>query len=266
MMRYIRESITKHASDDVLIKLMSMNNKLKGRPSTVRVHEENIYIVDDGSKVVYTPRRSRLGRYFFGVDKQCQLLSEDYLLQNISFNEGDVVVDCGANNGEIGIWAHNNNLKYYAFEPEPLESRCCDLNNYGGEEKTIRKGLWFEKTTIHWHSKPESADSSIIEIPDTEDVTSIDTTTLSDFAKEEGVDRIRLFKLEAEGAEPEVLQGALDILDKIDYIAVDCGYERGKEKTHTFMEIYKTLSEHDFEIVAAEFKRVVFLFKRKDAQ
>ena len=263
MMNCLREFITDHAPDPVFINLVNINNKLKKRPGKLSQYNKDIYIVTDGKKNAYSPRRSRLGRYYFGIDKQCESLAKDYLLDNITFKKGDVVIDCGANNGEIGIWANHKGLTYFAFEPEPLESQCCDLNNFDGQKKTIRKGLWFENTTIHWHSKPETADSSIIEMPETEDVQSIQTTTLSDFVNEEKIDNIRLFKLEAEGAEPEVLQGALPVLDKIDYMAVDCGYERGMDKKHTFMEIYNTLTDHNFEIVAAEFWRVVFLFKRR---
>lgn len=264
-MDFIREIIRKYASDSIFIYLTNLNSRLKKRNSIARVYKENIYEINDGSKTIYTPRRSRFGRYAFGINKQCKKLSKDYLLNNITFQPNDIVIDCGANNGEIGIWANSKNLKYYAFEPETLEAECCDLNNYNGDKKTIRKGLWFEETTIHWHSKPESADSSIIEINDTENITSIQTTTLDSFVKSEKINNIKLFKLEAEGAEPEVLKGALNVLNQIDYIAVDCGYERGIEKSHTFIEIYKILTENNFEIIDAKFKRVVFLFKRKNA-
>lgn len=263
MIKFLREFVTLYAPDNAFIAIVNLNNRLKKRKATVSQYEKNVYAIRDDRTVVYTSRRSRFGRYFFGILNQCTALSRQYLLHNIDFHAGDIVVDCGANNGEIGIWAQSKNLKYYAFEPEPLESRCCDLNNFKGEKKTFRKGLWFEKTTLHWYSKPESADSSLIEISETDSVTSIETTTLADFVAENNIERIRLFKLEAEGAEPEVLQGALSVLDRIDYIAVDCGYERGIEKKHTFMEVYTTLRDHQFDIVAAEFKRVVVLFKRQ---
>jgi len=254
------------APDAFFLPLINTYNTFTGRGAVVtRLDGEAIYAVEQGGRKAHTSRRSRLRRYFFGIDKQCDALSKEYLLNNISFQDGDLLVDCGANNGEIGMWAHSKNLDYYAFEPEPLEARCCDLNNFGGEKKTIRKGLWHEEAVLKWFSKPESADSSLIEIEETDKVVSIETTTLEKFVMENNLNHIRLFKLEAEGAEPEVLQGALGVLDKIDYIAADCGYERGKDKRHTFMEVYKVLSAHDFEIVAAEFRRVVFLFKRRDA-
>jgi FkbM family methyltransferase len=264
MIQFIREFVTVYAPDIVFIPLVNLNNTLKRRRAYIRLQEPNIYSIDDGVQKIYCARRSRLGRYFFGVQNQCNKLSQEYLLDKIVFSENDIVIDCGANNGEIGVWAKAKNLKYYAFDPEPFEARCCDLNNFQGEKKTYRKGLWSEKTTLNWYSKPESADSSLIEIASPVLVQSIETTTLDDFVQEHNIPRIRLLKLEAEGAEPEVLKGALNILDQIDYIAAECGYERGIKEDHTFVEVYNILRERNFFIIAAEFKRGVFLFKRQD--
>ena len=41
--------------------------------------------------------------------------------------------------------------------------------------------------------------------------------------------KIKLLKVEAEGAEPEVLLGTAKILKRIEFISVDCGPERGLE-------------------------------------
>lgn len=261
MIKHIQNFIIAYAPDCIFIPLMNLNNTIKSRKAVVTRPEDKIYAVHDGTDTIHTGRRVRLGRYFFGIQAQCTKLAKEYLMNDIPCQSGDVVIDCGANNGEIGIWARHKDLVYYAFEPEALEARCCDLNNYDGKEQTNRKGLWHEPTILHWYSKPDTADSSLIKIDGTDHVHSIETTTLDDFLTSHGIERVKLLKLEAEGAEPEVLRGALHVLHRIEYIAVDCGYERGIEKNHTFMEIYDTLKNHNFEIVAAEFKRVVFLFR-----
>ena len=266
MILSLKRYLTLNAPDWFFIPLINFSNRLNGRRAKVRYIEPNIYSVSDDSDTIYCCRRNRLRRYFFGIQDQCARLSRTYLLHNITLCDGDVIIDCGANNGEIGVWARSRKMSYHAFEPETLESRCCDLNDYNGDRNTLRKGLWKTKTTLKWYSKPDSADSSLIEISDTDYVTSVETTTLNDFVDENSIDHIRIFKLEAEGAEPEVLQGALNVLNKIDYIAVDCGYERGVAKNHTFIEVYNILKKHEFDIVAAEFRRVVFLFKRRDAK
>ncbi len=258
----IQKLIIAYAPDCIFIPLMNISNKIKGRNASITKHDADIYAVSDNKNTIHCARRIRLERYFFGLQKQCEKLSKEYLLNHVTFRKDDVLIDCGANNGEIGIWANQQQLDYHAFEPEPLEARCCDLNNYGGNDKTNRKALWHKQTTLNWYSNPETADSSAIEANNTDHITAIETTTLDHYVKNAGIKNIRLFKLEAEGAEPEVLQGAIKTLPKIDYIAVDCGYERGQDQSHTFIDVYNILKQHNFEIIASEFKRVIFLFKR----
>ena len=263
MMNSIKKIVINSASDNTFVSLLNLNNKRRGRKVGVTVHEDGLFRVSDvDGAEIYTPRRSRVGRYFSGVKFQCEGLSRQYLLNNIQFEKGDVLIDCGANNGEIGVWAQEKGLQYFAFEPEEKEARCNDLNNYGGENKTVRKALWNENTVLKFFSKPESADSSLIEITGAENVTEVQAITLDSFIAEQGIERVKLFKVEAEGAEPEVLLGALKSLNKIDYIAVECGYERGIDQQHTFLEVYKLLIDNDFEVVDAAFRRVMFLFKR----
>jgi FkbM family methyltransferase len=264
IMLLLKNFITLRAPDWFFIPLVNLNNKIKRRGVRVSLDSRNVYRIQDVNSVIYTCRRSRLGRYFFGIQEQIFSLSKSYLLDHVHVKSKDIIIDCGANNGEIGLWAKNYQLEYYAFEPEQFESRCCDLNNYDGEINTVRKGLWSKKTKLRWYSKPESADSSFVETINPSSVFDVETTTLNDFIHENDIEHVRIFKLEAEGAEPEVLMGCSNVFHLIDYIAIDCGYERGIEQKHTFIEVYNILKKHNFDIVAAEFRRVVFLFKRKD--
>jgi len=72
---------------------------------------------------------------------------------------------------------------------------------------------------------------------------------------------VKLLKLEAEGAEPEVLKGALKTLKSIEYVSTDCGFERGKNQDATFNEVNEILVENGFYIVTANLKRPVFLYR-----
>ncbi len=67
------------------------------------------------------------------------------------------------------------------------------------------------------------ADSSIIEPKTYENVIKIKVKRLSDY-----IDRpIKLLKLEAEGAEPDILIGLRGKLNKIKYISSDLGFDHG---------------------------------------
>ena len=82
----------------------------------------------------------------------------------------------------------------------------------------------------------------------------VETTKLESLLKDIGYlsKNLKLLKLEAEGAEPEVIKGALNLLKNIEYIAADLGPERGFNQESTLKEVVNILLENNFEIV--EFK------------
>jgi hypothetical protein len=76
-----------------------------------------------------------------------------------------------------------------------------------------------------------------------------------------GSERIRLLKLEAEGAEPEILVGAESVLSRIDYIAADLGPERGLKQEQTATPVINFLLARGFELIDMKFDRVTCLFR-----
>ena len=72
---------------------------------------------------------------------------------------------------------------------------------------------------------------------------------------------IKLFKVEAEGHEPEILEGATNILEKIEYISVDFGFERGIEQNSTIEDVNKILIKNSFELIQISNYRHVGLYK-----
>ena len=76
-----------------------------------------------------------------------------------------------------------------------------------------------------------------------------------------GNDNIKLIKLEAEGAEPEVLKGASKTLRRTHYISIDCGPERGLEQEAVLMPVLENLKQFGFEIIGYYHKRGIFLFR-----
>jgi hypothetical protein len=84
--------------------------------------------------------------------------------------------------------------------------------------------------------------------------------TLQDIWEDNSLDRVRLLKLEAEGAEPEILAGGKKILQLIDYIAVDCGFERGLKQESTLREVLNILYGNSFRLIDFNYKRMSFLF------
>ena len=75
--------------------------------------------------------------------------------------------------------------------------------------------------------------------------------------------KIKLLKLEAEGAEPEILLGGLKVLPQITYISADVGPERGLSYDTTLVQTVNILKDHGFELIKMGHPRIVCLFKNK---
>ena len=74
---------------------------------------------------------------------------------------------------------------------------------------------------------------------------------------------IKLLKIEAEGAEPQVIRGCSGILDRTEFISADLGFERGVLRDSTFIPVTNFLLSHGFELMAMNFDRLTALYKRK---
>ena len=220
-----------------------------------------IHVVEDKNDTIYICRRGRHKRYANGIAPKIESLAKEYHLDKLSELRNGTFIDCGANVGELGLWAISRGFTYVPFEPEFLEARCVDLNIFDGKETCRRQGLWNRSTTLTFYSQPNSADSSFIEFGNSASTTELDVVRLDEAMDLAAYPGPVILKLEAEGAEPEVLEGARDCLSHIDWVTVDCGYERGPGKEHTFVETNAVLLDHGFSLVAAQFDRVTALYR-----
>ena len=146
-------------------------------------------------------------------------------------------------------------IDYYGFEPSIKDFECLKLNV---ESKNLyQKALWIDKSNKTFYIKSNSADSSIFEINDYESKIDIETINLDSLK----IEKIKLFKVEAEGAEPEVLLGSIETLKNCEYIVVDSGKERGKNKLETTMAVCNLLITNNFKLIDINHERITLLFK-----
>jgi len=203
---------------------------------------------------------SRVLTYLDGFAARAEYIGRTYMLDLISFMDGDLVVDCGANMGDLEFYLqkHAPNVRYIGFEPNPHDFVCLQKNV--GSMRSRNLGLWSEEATIPFYVNDSYASSSFIEPPEFTEILHVRATSLSSqFPK----DKIKLFKLEAEGAEPEVLLGASEILDNIEYISADVGPERGIEEKDTRDFVVDFLRAAGFELIKESNKfRKIVLFRR----
>lgn len=252
---------------DYFVRAFSALNQLRWR---IPIHLEyraadRYYVVSDliaggdlPSRVAFS-RKERIWVYVKGVQARLERLSEVYNLKYCDFKPGDTIIDCGANIGEFSALMHTRYCaSVIAIEPESDEARCIPFN--AKVREVVNVALWHEATELKFFSKNRSADSSIFETEDYDGVTTVPTLRVDDLFEQYDLDHIKFFKLEAEGAEPEVLLGATRSLPHIEYISADLGPERGLDHESTVVPVCNHLFRQGFELVSVYPKRQVYLF------
>ena len=210
----------------------------------------------------YEFRHQRQGNmaYEKGIIERAQILSKSYFLDLIDFKKGDVFFDCGANVGDIHIWFELNNIDidYVAFEPSPIEYQC--LKNNISTAKINNLGLWRSKGTLRFYLSSQGADSSLIQPKNYDEVIEVKVDKLENLIHR----KIKCFKLEAEGAEPEILEGIGNKLNMIEFITADLGYERGTLEESTFIPVTNYLLSRGFELVGVGHDRICAIYKNSN--
>ena len=213
----------------------------------------NLYKVkSDNLTMFFFDKMRGLNTYSYGIKERAISLAGTYNLNLIKFSENDVVIDCGANYGDLYAYTLINNWKinYISFEPSPKDFKCLELNCKGQKNNNIALSNKTGKTDFFL--KTDSGDSSILEPAEgfTEKI-EIETTTLKDFVIKNKINHIKLFKLEAEGFEPEILNGSKDVLNRIEFIGVDGSPERGPKAETTIDYAIKFLKENNFQMISS---------------
>lgn len=197
--------------------------------------------------------------YSNGLSFRASQIADDYLLNNISFQDGDKIIDCGANVGDLSLYFKtiSASVNIIAFEPSKLECQCAELNLIN--HSVYNYGLWSEDTTLTFYHSSQEADSSVFKPRKFDSFTKVQVKAGASFSEE----RVKLLKLEAEGAEPEILSGFGACLENIEYITADLGFERGVDEESTMVPVLNMLLTHGFRVVDINYQRMVVLFQNK---
>lgn len=169
----------------------------------------------------WAPRADRL-LYQFGVGEVLVL------------SKGDVVIDIGANIGEFTLGAAAIGAIVHAVEGDPLVYRCLEFNTR--DQAGIYPHecvVWKEDTRLTFYSEPSDADSSVFQ-PSTDvaaKAIEVNAVSLDSLAARAGIGEVAFLKCDAEGAEPEVIQGGHALLSRTRAVAFDTGAERMGEET-----------------------------------
>jgi len=153
-------------------------------------------------------------------------LSSAYLLQEISFREGDVVIDIGAHVGVVSIYLAKRwpGIRVYAFEPVPQNfarlERNIEANNAVGIH-AFQLAVSGKGERVHLTGNFDENSGGI-----SEHVTATlgaymhtaESVRLGQIFDQLQIQRCRLLKIDCEGAEYRVLMGGREYLNRVDYL------------------------------------------------
>lgn len=143
-------------------------------------------------------------------------LEGPYEFQNVTLENGNIVLDLGANYGLFSSVALAKNCEVYAFEPtEKTRKRYLELlqeenSNMKVFDQAISNRVGeslFELNPVASCNKLHLNSSKRVAVP-------IQTTTIDAFVQEQKLDRVDFIKADIEGAERLMLEGAKQTLKK----------------------------------------------------
>jgi len=228
--------------------------------------ETNFLIANDKKDKqlkLYLDKAGHLRQYKNGISERLEKLNKDYFLEAINLNSKDFVIDIGANIGEVSLEIYRKyKCKILCIEPESREFECLKINlNKKSNVDFINKPLWKDIRSMTLYSNNDDLDSSLIFNGEKCEEITKKTTTLEEIFIEKKIKKVKLLKLEAEGAEPEILLGSEGVLKNIEYICADVGPERGVNFETTLVDTTSILLKHNFVLKKMNHPRLICLYQ-----
>jgi FkbM family methyltransferase len=229
--------------------------------------KDNFYFTKSSKKnyISYRFSHRKAGLFFYqdGTYNRGNIIAEDYFINKIHFKKNDVVIDVGANNGDLYLYFLYRNLKinYIGIEPSLVEFSNLKYNCYNA--KLLNYAVYQKSDLkINFYISSEWGDSSLFKIKSYSKKTIVKTVTLDQVVK--NYKAVKLIKIEAEGAEPECLNGLINQYKKVDYISIDAGFERGIKQESTIVECINIMNRKNFKLINFNPKRFCILFKNNN--
>lgn len=246
------------------VRLFNLMLTLKGKNDQIKydTHLKRYLIENSKRKLIFQNKKQAVHSYKNGLNRRAAEIGQAYMLNEINFLEGDYVVDCGANVGDLLLFFELNKIliNYIGIEPSPKEYSCLEEN--AKNHRTFNVGLWNEKIEKTFYLSSDDADSSLIPPANFDSKFKINCERLDNLQIDAPI--IKLLKLEAEGAEPEVIEGAKNILNRIEFISADLGPERGKNNLETYSQVTNFLYKYNFSLLKINPGRLSILYKNNN--
>lgn len=223
--------------------------------SRVRIDcgSDGLWFVSDAFGEFRIPSHRRFTRYYScGIENRLLDVLSRYLPRQdwSRFLQDKVVVDVGANVGEFSVAALRAGVRLcLALEPDPVAAACLkrNLESFGTRARVHQELADEVERERRFYLAPATADSSFIAPAAATESISLHATTVDALLARTHTAAVQLLKVEAEGAEPEVLRGCRRLLAEQSAVVVaDTSCERNGEST--FDECSAILRSHGYEV------------------
>lgn len=164
-----------------------------------------------------------------------------------------VIVDVGAHLGETALEFLNANpsCMVHSFEPASenfihLQSKLKSWHNANAWKIAISN--WEGKAPLH--IKSASTTHSLVNARDSSASELVEVQTLDAFCRRRSIEHIHFLKVDAEGADIEVLKGAETLLNgcHVDFIQVETSMRKDIKWFARFEDVGKFMAAHGFEL------------------
>lgn len=195
-----------------------------------------------------------------GSERIENLSNRYFTHDDVHIKPTDTVFEVGAFVGVTTAMAANQAQRVIALEASPRNYNCAERNLDNNNVQLLNLAAWDEPGELEINYGEQANDDSLIQ-PDFgyagQSVT-VRSDTIENIAAEQGVETVDFLKVEAEGAEPEVIEGIGEM--DIERVVVSCTEERDGESPRE--EVSEILRSKGYQIV--EFNDKGFLFAKKN--
>jgi FkbM family methyltransferase len=202
----------------------------------------------------------RVARYLYrGIARRCDILLKDYLGGGVIPlpRPGRKVVNFGANIGEAAIALARRRASVLAIEMDPNVFPALNANEIVLRLYAVNACVWKENGSIPISIATRMADTSAVNLSG--ECVTMPAKRLDTIMDLEGWhdddDPIDLILGDAEGAEPEVLMGAVETLKRTKYVSLRLGAERNGQDPYP--ECKALLETAGFDILCYENERLI---------
>lgn len=226
---------------------------------------KDLYQVAESGISIFVNQRNRVRLFQRGVSDRVEFLASSYGVLTEKWESGFRVLDCGANIGEFSRAMELRGAIVDSFEPAEAEWRCLVENLQNPSSRAWQMALG-SRNEIGKLFGSNSGGNATLVLPKTPAVegTAVNVVSLDSWAQEflPGTTPISIFKLEAEGAEGDVLRGARQTLKRVQVVCVDMG-ESSVSSDNAVAEVTDILYDSGFRMAAFTKARSVGVFEKK---